>query len=441
MIYEILSAICLIISIILLVMLLIEKSKTTGRFNEQQKNFENRIEEIQETIRKNQNDTADSLVNYSIAANKEIQEVAQTLSKAREELAKTTSDDIDGLKAQIDMLVTTVEKISKENEQFRKKLEFFTEIGEDSKRLNEIDDADEQEAILAQALLETQAREEATNKGKSILDEIRVSEVADLGSSVLDEVQNRAYSAMENTNNNFFITGKAGTGKSFLLTLFTTASKKKTLTVSPTGISALNIGGATIHSAFGFHNLVDLNVEDININNIRLRSEKQLILKHVETIIIDEISMVRADTFDKIDRILKVINNNNRPFGGKQIIAFGDLFQLPPITKRDEEQYLREKYGGIFFFFSHAYKDGDFKFIELIKNHRQENDARFFEVLNRMREGRITDEDIALVNERVCVNGDELRRVVRLFPRKQEAEQVNALELEGIPAREYTSEA
>jgi len=151
--------------------------------------------------------------------------------------------------------------------------------------------------------------------------------------------------------------------------------------------------------------------------------------------------MVRADTFDKIDKILKVINNNNRPFGGKQIIAFGDLFQLPPIAKRDEEQYLREKYGGIFFFFSNAYKDGDFKFIELTNNHRQEKDARFFEVLNRMREGRITDEDIALVNERVCVNGDELRRVVRLFPRKQEAEQVNALELERIPAREYTNEA
>lgn len=261
-------------------------------------------------------------------------------------------------------------------------------------------------------------------------------------SNVLDEEQLWAYSLLENTNKNYYITGKAGTGKSFLLKLFVKATNKKTLKLAPTGISALNVKGETIHSIFGFHNIEKLDIKDINIDNIKLKSEKKSVLKHVDTIIIDEISMVRSDVFDRIDRILRAINDNDMFFGGKQIIVFGDLYQLPPIANREETKYLKDKYGGIFFFFSNAYKNGDFTFIELTTNHRQKEDKVFFEILNRMREGMITNEDIDVLNKRVCVDEQQLRRRIRLLPKKDEVEKINKAELDtNRDAKEYTFKA
>lgn len=168
-----------------------------------------------------------------------------------------------------------------------------------------------------------------------------------------------------------FITGKAGTGKSFLLDVFVRATSKKTIKLAPTGIAALNIGGATLHSTFGYNNLENISLEDISASTIQLKSDKVRILIEVDTIIIDEISMVRVDTFDKIDKILRMFNKSAKPFGGKQMIVFGDLFQLPPIAKLQETKYLTDYYGGIFFFNSNAYSNGGFKFIELSTTHRQ----------------------------------------------------------------------
>ena len=165
----------------------------------------------------------------------------------------------------------------------------------------------------------------------------------------LSEEQKALYDLMENTRNNMFITGKAGTGKSYLLKYFKEHTKKNVLYTAPTGIAAINIGAVTIHSAFGFDNLKD------GTKYFRLSLEKVDILRNLEVLIIDEISMVRVDVLEQIDKILQFYNRTNKPFGGKQVIVFGDIFQLPPIVKtREEQTCFLEKYGDVYFFNSNA---------------------------------------------------------------------------------------
>lgn len=186
-----------------------------------------------------------------------------------------------------------------------KAVDFYKNITEESANLNGSTDVESSQLID----LVTEQIKSSRSKPKDAT--INVS-------SLLDSEQSFACNEMENGKQNFFITGKAGTGKSFLLDVFRKSTSKSHVVLAPTGIAALNVDGVTLHSTFGYYNLVNLNVDMISAETIRLKSEKALILKKVSTIIIDEISMVRADTFDKIDRILKVVNNTDKPFGGKQ---------------------------------------------------------------------------------------------------------------------------
>lgn len=257
----------------------------------------------------------------------------------------------------------------------------------------------------------------------------------------LDSEQSSVFEEMENSHNNFFITGKAGTGKSFLLNAFREKTKKKTIVLAPTGIAALNVNGATLHTTFGYFNLVHLDIDEISAGTIRLKSEKRLVLKLVSTVIIDEISMVRADTFDKIDRILKVINNNDLPFGGKQILLFGDLFQLPPVTHTKEQEYLYDRYGGIHFFCADAYKQSGFHFRELSINHRQKDDAEYFELLNRVRDGSVTLQDIEMLNTKVVPDTSSYDLFTTLLPTKAEVEQLNESHIRQLDSPEYTYQA
>ncbi len=208
-----------------------------------------------------------------------------------------------------------------------------------------------------------------------------------------------ALNVMEKTSEHLFLTGKAGTGKSTLLTFFRGNTQKNVLILAPTGIAALNVQGSTIHSFFKFKHTVT--VEAARGMGLRIKKDIAM-LRAIDVIIIDEISMVRADLLDCIDAFLKAALSNQRPFGGKQMVFIGDLYQLAPVVARQEKQFFEEVYPSPYFFSSHVFQNKAFtmRFIELEKVYRQQ-DVRFIEVLNAIRNGTLTDDHLATLNQRV----------------------------------------
>lgn len=247
----------------------------------------------------------------------------------------------------------------------------------------------------------------------------------------LNDEKKKIFEELEDTNDNYFITGKAGTGKSYLLKYFQQNTKKKVLFAAPTGISALNISGMTLHKLFGSNNL-ELD-KDICLSNI-----KSTMLKHVDTIVIDEISMVGVSLLYQIDLILQNVRRNALPFGGVQMIFFGDLFQLPPVYNDEQNDYLRDRFGGIYFFFCDAYKNGNFHFRELKEVFRQK-DSEFIDLLNNVRVGKITSKQIDMLNSRYVE--DIPNGVMMLVPTRREAENINNLKLDAIESPEFTYNA
>lgn len=322
-----------------------------------------------------------------------------------------------------------VQMLQKSLAEAEKAVDFYKNITEASGDLNSSADAAESKQLIDIATEQIKTTRSKQNDGPVDV------------SSLLDREQLFACNEMENGNQNFFITGKAGTGKSFLLDVFRKTTSKSHVVLAPTGIAALNVNGVTLHSTFGYYNLVNLDVDVISEKTIRLKSEKAIILRRVSTIIIDEISMVRADTFDKIDRILKAVNHNDKPFGGKQVFLFGDLFQLPPVVKRNEYEYLYDKYGGIYFFCSEAFRKGNFRFVELTINHRQKDDADYFALLNRIRDGSATSRDLDLLNTRVVKDESMYDRFTTLLPTKAEVEKVNQYHMDHLGSQLFTYHA
>ncbi len=244
---------------------------------------------------------------------------------------------------------------------------------------------------------------------------------------------------MEDTNDNMYITGKAGSGKSFLLQFFKENTRKEAVFLAPTGVAALNINGQTIHSFFS----LDFDVQDIQkIRREGLSQRKRELLREVETIVIDEVSMVRVDILDAIDAKLKMANDNELPFGGKQMIFFGDLFQLPPVAEAQVDRFLDDKYGSIFFFAAPAYKQSFFKEYELKTVFRQNNPA-FVGILNDVRIGEITDNELAALNTRYdktnLLGTHDL--FVIITPRNDMARKYNDYKLDKIdrPERTYSA--
>ena len=449
---------------IVIIAVLFSKEKIESRARDKylEQSIEDYAKSIQHAQRESTNELRRSLIaglektNSSVddvkrEADEKFQVMEQAIQNSAEEYRKKLGESSAELNRKIELLSSALEQMNKENAELRKKLEFFTEIGEDSKNINETEDVSERDALIQKAL------SELTSRKASTLTEVEPAPKETIpipdsdvytpknGSTppvgVLDDEQRTAFRIMNDTNENLFITGKAGTGKSFLLEMFIRGTNKDVIVLAPTGIAALNVNGATIHSTFGYSNLEEMEVEQISKSTIRLKGEKQEVLKNINTIIIDEISMVRADTFDKIDKILRVLNESAKPFGGKQMIVFGDLFQLPPIAKKQEEQFLTDHYGGIFFFNSNAYGNGRFGFVELTTNHRQKEDKEFFSILNRMREGDFTSADLQHLNTRFIGDKSKLRRILTLFPKKADAERLNKEELAKIEAREYVYKA
>lgn len=246
-----------------------------------------------------------------------------------------------------------------------------------------------------------------------------------------------AFEAMEKTNDNIFLTGRAGTGKSTLLKYFRKKTKKKHVVLAPTGVAALNVKGQTIHSFFGFH-------PEIKKDLVRRAHPDTLkIFENLETIVIDEISMVRADLLDCVDRSLQLNRGRKEPFGGVQMIFIGDLFQLPPVVTRQDGDRFETEYPSPYFFSSGAMKGTQLKKIELQTVHRQK-DKTFVEKLNAVRSGTVDNKDIEAWNELhdpFFDPTDESEYVVHLTTTNKMAQQRNDHELKKLDGQEWELKA
>ena len=254
-----------------------------------------------------------------------------------------------------------------------------------------------------------------------------------------EELQN-ALQIIQYTHRSLFLTGKAGTGKSTFLRYIAANTKKKHVVLAPTGIAAINAGGSTLHSFFKlpFYPLLP-NDSKYSVRNLRntmkYNSEKIKLLREVELIIIDEISMVRADIIDFIDKILRVYNRNMRePFGGKQLLLVGDIYQLEPVVREDDKKLLSPFYSSNFFFHAKVFYQFQLVSIELKKVYRQ-SDPVFINILDHIRTSQVANNDLIKLNERVGATLDEgdSRLAITLSTRRDTVDYINENKLKELP--------
>lgn len=251
-----------------------------------------------------------------------------------------------------------------------------------------------------------------------------------------------ALNLIQYTRQSVFLTGKAGTGKSTFLKYICKNTKKKHIVLAPTGIAAINAGGSTLHSFFKlpFHPLLP---DDPNLSLQRGRIHEffkytkphRKLLEQVELVIIDEISMVRADMIDAVDRILRVYSRNLRdPFGGKQVLLVGDVFQLEPVIKGDEREIINRFYPTPYFFSARVFNEIELVSIELQKVYRQ-SDAVFVSVLDHIRSGVAGAADLQLLNTRygAQIDASEEDLYITLATRRDTVETINERKLTELP--------
>ena len=255
----------------------------------------------------------------------------------------------------------------------------------------------------------------------------------------------QALQIIQYTRRSLFLTGKAGTGKSTFLRHICANTKKKHVILAPTGIAAINAGGSTLHSFFKlpFHPLLP-DDERYSIRNMRstlkYTSEKRKIIREVELIVIDEISMVRADIIDFIDKVLRVYSRNMRePFGGKQLLLVGDIYQLEPVVKEDERRMLHPYYPTSFFFGARVWREMRLVSIELHKVYRQ-NDPAFISILDHIRTSDATDADLRTLNTRVGGTLDTAggSLAITLSTRRDTVDYINEQRLKQLPGEAVT---
>ena len=245
------------------------------------------------------------------------------------------------------------------------------------------------------------------------------------------------------TRRSLFLTGKAGTGKSTFLRYVSKHTKKKHVILAPTGIAAINAGGSTLHSFFRlpFHPLLpnDSRYDRRHIKEtLKYTGAQRKLIREVELIIIDEISMVRADIIDFIDKLLRVYTRNPEPFGGKQLLLVGDIFQLEPVLKDDERQLLQPFYPSPYFFNAKVWQQMPVVSIELRKVYRQ-SDPTFVAILDRIRNNTATSADLAALNSRVesGKRKEEGEMTITLATRRDTVDYINEqhlADLDGSPS-------
>lgn len=205
-----------------------------------------------------------------------------------------------------------------------------------------------------------------------------------------------AFELIEHTQTNVFVTGRAGTGKSTLLQYLRHKTQKKIAVLAPTGVAAINVKGQTIHSFFMFRP----DITPDTVDEIYVIKKKRDLYKKLQTLVIDEISMVRADLLDCIDMFLRLHGpKSTSPFGGVQMVFFGDLYQLPPVVRNDEQGIFKTVYRTSYFFGAKAFENFDYKLLELKEIYRQK-DERFIQILNAIRHDKLSGDDLKVLNAR-----------------------------------------
>jgi len=250
------------------------------------------------------------------------------------------------------------------------------------------------------------------------------------------------------TNQSVFLTGKAGTGKTTLLRKIIDSTHKQAIIVAPTGIAALNAGGVTIHSFFQlpfggfipefnvaaqFTDSMKLESKDSLLRHFNMNGQRRNLIRNLELLIIDEVSMLRADLLDAIDWTLRNVRKINKPFGGIQVLYIGDLLQLPPVVKQEEWGVLRNYYSGMFFFHSRVIQEQAPVYIELSKIYRQ-NDDEFIKVLNNLRNNKISAADIETMNQYVQpdFNPTKHEGYITLTTHNSKADEINSKALQAL---------
>lgn len=258
-----------------------------------------------------------------------------------------------------------------------------------------------------------------------------------------DEIFEMAERYVKATGRSIFLTGKAGTGKTTFLKHVTQTTTKRFVVLAPTGVAAINAGGSTIHSFFQLPlcpylpDVKELVTEYQMPERYRsLRKERIKIIRTLDLLIIDEISMVRADLLDAVDMTLRRYRHNDSPFGGIQLLMIGDAQQLSPVVKESERQYMSQVYPSPYFFHSKALQKLQYITIELQKVHRQK-DAEFLDILNSIRKNQIDKSLLDRLNSRVKAyeTDDE---VIRLTTHNHQAEAINARKLDELPGKPVT---
>lgn len=266
----------------------------------------------------------------------------------------------------------------------------------------------------------------------------------------------QALAFVNQTNQPLFLTGKAGTGKTTFLKYIRNNCYKKMAVTAPTGVAAMNAGGTTLHALFWlpFGTFIEdypiqWNQEDSHIYNknrlfstIKLTRQRRAILQELELLVIDEVSMVRADTLDAIDVILKSVRRDMRPFGGLQVLFIGDLYQLPPVVRNHEWQVLKDHYTSPFFFDAKVLRDHPPVMMELQKIYRQKDDA-FIDLLNNIRNNQCTSENLEHLNHYYKPDyiPKEGEQYITLTSHNRLADQINQEELHKLPGKLYNIRA
>jgi ATP-dependent exoDNAse (exonuclease V) alpha subunit len=249
----------------------------------------------------------------------------------------------------------------------------------------------------------------------------------------------RAFDLLENSRDHIFITGKAGTGKSTLLEYFRDHTTKNVAVLAPTGVAAVNVKGQTIHSFFRFKP----DITPDSVKSIRLRKESKELFSNLDAVIIDEVSMVRADLLDCIDQFLKRNGpSSRRAFGGVQMILIGDLYQLPPVVRQSEEEIFRSLYDSPYFFSAKVFQSIKMTTIDLSEIYRQVDDE-FISLLNAIRHNEADEKALALLNRRFLPGfvPSEDDFFVYLTTTNAAADRINAYQLERVEGKEFCFQA